>query len=785
MQPNWFTAKAKVKAKGGTAMKTAQATVSAKRALGLLAGLVAGLAIVAAAALLPAPAASAQTGDGYLEEIVVTAQKREQSLAEVPIAISVLGADDVALRDITSIQTLSRFAPNLRVTPAPGTATSSQIAIRGGVTINPALTWETTVGLYLDGVYIGKTQGSVFDVVDLERVEVLRGPQGTLYGRNTLAGAINLVTRPPSGEYRANLILGAGNYGHSKLGLSLDLPSKGAVRVQLAARTEARDGWISAYDTDVPMLPPSSVSQLNDIDKQAYRLALDADLGTAATLAYRFDYSKADQASAHSQLVRLDSTFMLPLEGFIHTGRQERAAVDGLAREVSRIAGHSLTLDVDLGPALSLRSITAHRSLRWEDGLDLDGSPVDLAYTQRLSDYDSISQEVQLLGAMDRLDWIAGLYYFEDDGFTDNPQSFFGAFRAFMRNLEFISRYGFTTEAYAVFGQLDWQLANRLHLVAGLRYTEEDKSLERELGNPGLPRTIPEGTDFSASFDDVTANLALTWDFTDAITGYAKVSQGWKSGGFNGEAQTLAETRMPYDSETVVSYELGMKARALDNRLGIDLALFQNTHEDMQLSIFTAMDAAASNVRNAAEAQVEGAEVEVRYAFSDRLELAANYGLLDAEYEEFNDCHGMSAEGVDVGDNRALPHAPKGTLGMTLNAVLLTGAWGQLRLVADHYRVRDYHLYPYALAPDSNPACPMGQLAPNTEIPGYELTDLRLHFDDGKAGDAGIAVTLWVNNLSDRKYIANKIDFGPMFGSLTTGYFGQPRTYGMDVKLRF
>ena len=767
-----------------TAQAKAHATVSAKAQRAL--GLVAGLAIVATAALLPLPAASAQTGDGYLEEIVVTAQKREQSLAEVPIAISVLGADDVALRDITSIQTLSRFAPNLRVTPAPGTATSSQIAIRGGVTINPALTWETTVGLYLDGVYIGKTQGSVFDVVDLERVEVLRGPQGTLYGRNTLAGAINLVTRPPSGEYRANLILGAGNYGHSKLGLSLDLPQRGAVRMQLAARTESRDGWISAYDTDVPMLPPSSVSQLNDLDKQAYRLALDADLGTAATLAYRFDYSKADQASAHSQLVRLDSTFMLPLGGFIHTGRQERAAVDGLAREVSRIAGHSLTLDVDLGQALSLRSITAHRSLRWQDGLDLDGSPVDLAYTQRLSDYDSTSQEVQLLGSMDGLEWIAGLYYFEDDGFTDNPQSFFGAFRAFMMNAEFSSRYGFTTEAYAVFGQLDWRLAERLSLVAGLRYTEEEKSLERYLESLGgmMPAVvIPEGTDFSASFDDVTANLALSWDLTDAITGYVKASQGWKSGGFNGEAQTLAETRMPYDSETVASYELGLKARALDNRLGIDLALFQNTHEDMQLSIFTAQDAAASNVRNAAEAQIEGAEVEVKYAFSDRLELAANYGLLDAEYKAFNDCHAMSAEGVDVADNRALPHAPKGTLGMTMNAVLFTGAWGQLRLVADHYRVRDYHLYPYALAPDKNPACPMGQLAPNTEIPGYELTDLRLHFDDGD--DAGIAVTLWVNNLSDRKYIANKIDFGPMFGSLTTGYFGQPRTYGMDVKLRF
>ena len=163
--------------------------------------------------------AALQTGIAQepIEEIVVTAQKREQNILEVPFSITAISEADVENRDITNIGEIDRLVPNLQVTQAPGNSTAAQIAIRGGVTINPALTWETTVGLYLDGVYIGKTQGSVFDVVEVERIEVLRGPQGTLYGRNTLAGGINIVSKAPSGELGGYAKAGVGNYGAQTL----------------------------------------------------------------------------------------------------------------------------------------------------------------------------------------------------------------------------------------------------------------------------------------------------------------------------------------------------------------------------------------------------------------------------------------------------------------------------------------------------------------------------------------------------------------------------------------
>ena len=148
-----------------------------------------------------------------IEEIVVTAQKREQNIQEIPFSITAIGQDAIEHRDITDIAAVGALVPNLQVTEAPGGSTSAQIAVRGGVTINPALTWETTVGLYLDGVYIGKTQGSVFDVTEVQRVEVLRGPQGTLYGRNTLAGGINIVSKAPSGKLSGRTRAGIGNLG--------------------------------------------------------------------------------------------------------------------------------------------------------------------------------------------------------------------------------------------------------------------------------------------------------------------------------------------------------------------------------------------------------------------------------------------------------------------------------------------------------------------------------------------------------------------------------------------
>src|SRR5262249_33968619 len=180
-----------------------------------------------------------------IQEVIVTAQRREEKLQDVPIAVSAFGSDQLQSRGISNISELGSLAPNVQISTATADNTGAQIAIRGAAEINPALFWDPTVGIYLDGVYIGKTLGSVFDLVDLERVEVLRGPQGTLYGRNTLAGAINLITRAPSGELSGHADVRLGDYNLRVAEASLDLPQVGIARISIGARRELRDGTTS------------------------------------------------------------------------------------------------------------------------------------------------------------------------------------------------------------------------------------------------------------------------------------------------------------------------------------------------------------------------------------------------------------------------------------------------------------------------------------------------------------------------------------------------------------
>ena len=246
-------------------------------------------------------------------------------------------------------------------------------------------------------------------------------------------------------------------------------------------------------------------------------------------------------------------------------------------------------------------------------------------------------------------------------------------------------------------------MSDNLTLIAGLRYTEEDKNIERlfriladpllPMGTP-LPLTvIPAATKATATFDDVTPQLVVEYGYSDNINLYAKWSEGFKSGGFNGEAGTVAETIRPYQAETVTSIEIGTKMMLLDDRLQLNTALFSNDHEDMQLSIFVAQGAASSDVRNAGKARIQGFELEAIYAMSERVTGRLNYGYLETEYDEFID------GGQNVANNRAFPHAPRHMLSASLDARLVEGEMGNVDLGIDVNHTAEYFTFPYALDP--------------------------------------------------------------------------------------
>ncbi len=597
-----------------------------------------------------------------LQQIEVTAQKRKEKLQDVPLAATAITAGDLEARGIANVADLASIAPNLQVSLTPGNSTTSQIAIRGSVTTNPALFWEPTVGLYVDGVYVGKSQGSVFDLVDLERVEVLRGPQGTLYGRNTLAGAINLITRKPSGEFGGSASIDVGNYNARVGKVSVDLPAVGILKASVGLRAERRGGWVKTS-------AGSSVASLNDRDSQGARVALNLDVSRDLQIDYRYDGSRADQNSRFSQVVRSDLPANLGV--VVSQGRQTTASIDGPSFENLDLKGHSLTAEWKINAGNTLKYIWAKRDMNWDDALDLDGSPVPIAHTQRLSTYSQQSHELQLVGGAGPINYVAGLYTFKDDGFTNNPQNFF------FGSATFDSRYGFTTKANSAYGQLDYKLSDALTLTGGVRHTKEDKTVSRLL-SAGTTPLIPAGTSAATSFSSTTPMASLGYKLSEQLSVYARYAEGFKSGGFNGEAQTAVETTTPFRPEKVKSFELGAKSTLAGGKAQVNVALFRNKVTDLQQAVFTATGSAASNIRNVGQATTQGLEIEAAFRPVADLRLQLGYGFLDARFDELMEL------GVNVASNRAVVHAPRHTLSLLADTVIARSSYGKWRGVADY-----------------------------------------------------------------------------------------------------
>ena len=771
--------------------------------------------LLASTALAGAATAHAQTeneNDDGIGEIVVTAQKRAENIQDVPIAISAVGSEYLESRGVTSIDGLGNVSPNVKIERAPSSKTITQIAIRGSVTINPAITWEPAVGLYLDGVYIAKAQGSIFDVADLERVEILRGPQGTLYGRNALAGAINLISKKPTGEAGGSVELTYGSFDYRKIKGAIDLPQMGIFSAKVSGQYVKRDGLIDVIPNPIAGVVtalPNVVNQTDTIDSASFMVQLRAELSDSITADYTYDYNKQKQRPPFAQLLRVNRNgdprdifdpaspsfafggAFFPLHQYTNPDRQTVASIDGAVYERSRAYGHALTLTADLGGA-TLKSITAYRDLAWADGLDLDGSPTPVAFTQRITDYNAFSQELQLAGTAfsDRLNYVLGAFYFKEKAETLGPQVFFGG------GSDFQSDYGSHTKALALYAQLDYDLTDAFKLSLGGRYTYEKKDIRRFLRvnfdaangifAPLVVANIPYGGVPDAKYNNFSPSATLSYAASEDINLYARFARGFKSGGFNGETNDFGvptaacpsgafELCDPYDPEKVDSYELGVKTRLADGRLIFNVAAFRDDHKDIQLSIFRATGAASSIVRNAAAARIQGLEFEAIAKPVDGLTVNGSLALLDADYKRYIDA------GIDVSDNRAFPHTPKLSASLGVDWAVAEGDWGKFNLYGDINHVSGYFTFPYPLRTPT----PSDQNAFNTRSKGRTIVNLRAALSEFELGGVKTEIAAFVRNLTKEDDPSNFIDFGPGFGGLTLGYFPDPRTWGVSVGIRF
>ena len=716
-----------------------------------------------AKAAAPEPVAE----DATIEQIIVTAQRREQLLQEVPIAVTAIPSAQLEVRGISDLLDLKALAPNLLVSKYPNSNVASQVALRGGVTINGALYWEPSTGLYLDGAYLGKAVGSVFDLVDPERVEVLRGPQGTLYGRNTMSGAVNIVTRAPTGEFGGYVSFELGNYGYNVQKLSVDLPQVGIARASFGVRTENRDGLVDlTYGSPDP--------SLDSRDKFGGRFALALDFTDDFTADYRFDYTKVDQATPLSQLYRVTPVTPLFVQASTYASKKrlEQASTNWPGYEQLRLEGHNLTLSWDLNENNTVKSISSFRELYNDDSVDLDGVPLTIATANRITDFDQWSQELQWIGHTERMDYVLGLYYYDEDGYTINPHVFFFGTDS--------SEYGFGAEAVAAYGQLDFKITDALTASAGLRWTDEDKNTLRVKTVTGFGAPIPRVT-AEETFSATTPMASVAYRFGDAVNLYLRYAEGFKSGGFQGEAGNAVEAVIPYDPEEQVTWEVGAKSNALDGRLQFNVALFHNDIENMHVNRFTGLPG-VSVIRNAGKARTKGAELEALWLATDDLRLQMNYGYLDAEWEEFMEAPAPGQPISNVADNRAFPHAPEHTLNLLADMRLAQVEWGELHGLADYSYTSSYYAYPYQL----ETVDPTRATASNTKVDGYGLLNLRLTLSEIPLGSSGRGeAALWIRNVTDEQQPTNFIDFGPgFFQNYTLAYFQEPLTYGATFTYR-
>ena len=707
---------------------------------------------------------NAQTFGG-LEEVVVTAQKKEENLQDTPIAITAITESTIDDLDLANVVDLAGMAPNVHIINTPSNNTAATIAMRGGVTINPAITWEPTVGMYLDGVYLGKGQGSIFDVVDLERVEILRGPQGTLYGRNTLGGAINLISKKPSGAGTSSKFT-VGNYGLKQAQLIGDYSLGENVFTKLVLNKKKRGGYVnvegSPYQAAQGVVPNTVTNhlELDSVDSKGMKFSVLFE-GDVSSLNLTIDRTEQNNVPPFAQLTNTIPNWstafgvgaspltgglkLWPIELFSNEKRQSVAHIDATTLETSTVSGQSLTYTHDLGLG-QLKAIWSKRKVDWDDILDLDGGPFPIARTERHTKYDSETFELQLSGSTDSIEYVVGYYSLKDNAFTYNPQSFFGGGQAFGQN------YSGNGDSTAIFGQFTWAIAEDWDLTVGGRSTEEDKTGFKQF--VGVISASGKG-----SFDDTTSTFVISHDYSENTNLYFKVAEGFKAGGFNESAANPFEAATPYAPETISSTELGLKGRYFDNRMTLNVAYFDNEHEDMQISYFTADQAAASEVINNS-ADISGLEIETVTLINDSTKLMVNLSTLDSEF---------------TGNKRAgdgflleqLPYTPETTIYVSLEK-----DFGKYRMRLDHSRIGEHPTFPY------NSKDPRAAL---TNLDSRGTTDFRILTEPTE----DLQLNFWIKNLLDDHHRMSSIPFGPAFGQLTLSYFNAPRTIGMDLHYKF
>ena len=749
-----------------------------------------------------------------LEEIIVTAQKREQNLQSVPIAVTALNAQTLNMFRVTNTEDLSNLAPNLNV-QNQGRGTVPQINIRGVSSGVSAAEVDPKIATYLDGVYIGRTIGSIFDMADIERVEVLRGPQGTLFGRNATGGAISITTAAPTGEFGLSQDISVGNFNAQRFRTIMNLPSVGPLSVKLSYLYDKNDGYsdnlIAGRTLDLRLRNPDMgiltyAENLGSKNVEAFMLATRLDFD-ALTVDYRFDYTDSLTVGAPVQQVGIIGA-TAPLVGAINQFQPLYGGITNLSTtpledvaaatsaEPLLIQGHNITLNWEINDNLSLKSITAYREMNqrpavydlgatggWvfsaaQLGALLQGNiggilanppgPNDSFFTlltARALEQEQFSEELQLTWTTDRYTVVGGLFYFQEEAEARNVLGVLqpvanGVVIPTPLDAVFGSGVNSTdtdNSSWAVFAEGTFHATEKLDVTLGLRRTEDDREIDLvDISATSGGGNLAEGL-YNLSYGETNYNVVLSYNWASDVMSYAKVSTGFVAGGIlNG---------ISYEPESITNYELGLKSQFLDNRLRLNAAVFFMDYEDLQVQLFKD---GKQSFENAGQVEITGLEIEMDAILGDGLTLSTTLGTYDYEYKEY------IRNGVDVADEVRPIRAPD------FNArISLQYDFGQQMLGGAPFMRLDSRY----LADGENTAFASGfpEADRLSQRDAYWLLNARAGVMEIPMGSAVSSVSFWVKNLLDEDEINV---FGNEVINMTAQY-SVPRSYGVDFNITF
>ena len=668
-------------------------------------------------AVLGMATATAQEKAGGLEEVVVTARKQVENLQQVPIAVSVFSAQSIESKGIDSVVGVADYSPNVTLdftSPISGASSALVAFIRGIGQSDFAINFEPGVGIYVDGVYYARTVGSVIDLMDVERIEVLKGPQGTLFGRNTIGGALNVTTRSPTQQFSGDAELTIGEFNRRDIRAFVNIPLGETVAMSIAYASRNRDGYVerkpypgfsNAEPSDL-RYDAGKLDQLpngNDLGNQnndTIRAKLGWDVSDALQLIVAVDYEQVRENSAPSVLVAAFPEAPGALAGLYNacaaglgppictnvagvgdlTGRSPYGAQfltgDGRTNYGNSVSGTyidawgaSATLTWDVSEALTLKSITAYRELDSAFGEDADMSPLVIDHHGFVMDQSQFTQELQLSGNHDRIDWTTGLYFFREAGGIHDLVPLGGGL------LQVDGPNTLENVSGAAFGQLSFRILDAWSITAGARYTDETKEFygrQRDRNalafNLGLPLELhPDPSDptlyfppgkLEQDFSNTSLRLGTEFRFSDDLFAYASYAEGFKSGGWDTRL-TAPRLEVPgFRPEEAETYEVGLKSEWLGRTLRINTAAFFTDYTDLQLII---QQGISPLTRNAGKSEIKGVELELEWAPTDALRFAGSYGWIDAEYTELDQA--ANASGIFL--TNKFNNTPESTFSLT------------------------------------------------------------------------------------------------------------------------